>query len=85
MAGLAGGLRARLAREYPSASCARTRSPSITSRDHEGSSHRRHSSATIYGSHRLLTRMGIAWTSRVQRTLERIRSIRADPKLEVPP
>ena len=42
---------------------------------HEGSSQPGRLSATIYGSHRLQTRTGIAWTSRVRRTFPRRRSI----------
>src|SRR5688500_13770559 len=74
--GLTDGLRAHLARECPSASYARTRSLSITSREHEGFSHRGRLSATIYGSRHLSTRMGTVWTLRVLRRFQRERSTR---------
>jgi hypothetical protein len=46
-----------------------------TIQEHEGSSRQGRLSATIYGSHRSLTRTDIAWTSRVLRTFPRTRSI----------
>src|SRR5580765_1655650 len=71
----ADGLQAHWARECPSASCAQTRSPCTTIQEHEGSSRQGRLSATIYGSHRSLTRTDIAWTLRVLRTFPRTRSI----------